>query len=136
MNNCYFCSTNAIFAVQMLFLQNKCYFCSTNAIFWCAEQKKIWARSTNFCRLMARVLLPYGTSFAAVQTLAASWRKFCHIMVQVLPPYFPVLINRAVQNPGSKFFFLGGVCVCVCVKVSPRTVCCCQKTLNKRPWRT
>jgi len=67
MNNCYFCSTNAIFAVQMLFLQYKCYFCSTNTIFfWCAEQKK-------FER--------------AVQTFAVLWLKFCHLMARVLPQY-------------------------------------------------
>jgi len=59
-----FCSTNAIFAVQMLF-------------FWCGE-KKIWVCSTNFCRLMAQVLLPYG----------------------------PVLINRAQYK--SLLHFLGG----------------------------
>jgi hypothetical protein len=47
-----------IFAVQMLF--------------FCVQNKKFWVRSTNFCRLMAQVLLhykllpPYGASFAAL----------------------------------------------------------------------
>jgi len=94
-----------------------CYFCSTNAFFCCAEQKKIEhgvqtfaALWREFCCLMARVLLqyklltPYGTSFAALWPSANK--------------------QSAVQNPGSKFF-LG----CVCVKVSPRTTCCCQKDL-------
>ncbi len=64
MNNCYFCSTNAIFEIQMLF-------------FWCAEQKKFEravqtfaAFWREFCRRMTRVLPPYK---------------------QVLPPYGPVL---------------------------------------------
>ncbi len=106
----------AIFAVQMGFLQSKCYF------FWCAEQKKFeravqtfatWWRE--FCCLMARVLpqykllLPYGASFAAL------WREFCRLS--------SVLINRAQYKILDPNFGGGGVCV----KVSPRTACCCQK---------
>ncbi len=47
-----------MFAVQMLFLQYKCYFCSTNAIFavqmlffWCAEQKKMLRAVQTFAAL-------------------------------------------------------------------------------------
>jgi len=50
---------------------NNCYFGRTNAIFLVCRTKKICERSTNFCRLMAQVLPPYGVSFAAIQTFAA-----------------------------------------------------------------
>jgi len=65
----------------LLFLQYKCYF------FWCAEQKKIEQ---------------------AVQTFAALWHEFCRsenfcrLMARVLPPYGPVLINRAQYNKIQK----------------------------------
>jgi len=69
------------FAVQMLFI-------------WYAEQKKFEC---------------------AVQNFAASWREFCRsknfcrLMAQVLPPYGPVLINRA-QYKSLLLFLGGGVC--------------------------
>jgi len=90
MNIRYFCSTNAIFAVQMLF-------------FWCAAQKK-------FGCAVQKLLPPYGTSFAAVQTFAALWRKFCHLMTRVLPALWPSTNRQsAVQNDGSNFFWGGRV---------------------------
>jgi len=79
MNNCYFCSANAIFTVQILFLQYKCYF------FGVHNKKNLSAQ----CKL--------------------------------LPPYGPVLINRAQCK--SLLHFLGGGGV----EVSLRTACCCQK---------
>jgi len=75
----------AIFAIEMLF------FCSTNAIFLVCRKKKIECAVQTFvaslppfgkfCRLMVRVLPPYGSS------LAALWRVFCSLMTPVLPPY-------------------------------------------------
>jgi hypothetical protein len=58
MNNCYFCSTNAILEVQMLF-------------FWCEKKIEcsvqtfaaLWHK---FCHFLAQVLPPYETSFAAL----------------------------------------------------------------------
>jgi hypothetical protein len=79
---------------------------------------------------MAQVLLPYGTSFAAVQTFVALWRKFCLLIARVLLPYGPVLINRAqykILDPRIFFWGCG-------VKVSPRTACCCQKHLISLCW--
>jgi len=78
-----------MFAVQMLFLQYKCYFCSTNAIFavqmlffWCAEQKNfeltvqtfaaLWLK---FCHLVTQVLPPYDSSFAALWPSTKKLRK-------------------------------------------------------------
>jgi len=70
MNNCYFCSKNAIFEVQMLF-------------FWCAEQKKFERAVQTFAALwdkfrcsLAQALPPYDMSFATL------WREFCHLMAQ------------------------------------------------------
>jgi hypothetical protein len=67
MNNCYF-------AVQMLF------FCSANDFFWWAEQIFWYAGKKNLsaqykllpqvCCLLAKVLPPCGTSFAAL------WQEF------------------------------------------------------------
>jgi len=58
----------AIFAIQMLFLQYKCYFFGV-------QNKTIL--STQY-----KLLTPYGTSFAAVQTFATLWCKFCRLMTQ------------------------------------------------------
>jgi len=69
--------------------------------FWCAEQKNFERAVQTFAAFMAQVLPPYGASFAA---LWPSTNK-----------------QSTVQNPGSNFFW-----GCVCVKVSPRTACCCQ----------
>jgi len=60
----------------------------------------------------------------AVQTFAALWRKFCRLMAQVLPPYGPVL--KKTERSTKSWIQILGV-GCVCVKVSPRTACCCQK---------
>jgi hypothetical protein len=49
---------------------------------------------------------------------------------QVLPPYGPVLINRA-KYISLLPFFRGWMWVWVCVKVSPRTACCCRKIKTK-----
>ncbi len=78
---------------------------------------------------MARVLLPYGTSFVAVQTFAALWRKFCRAPYgESFAALWPSTNKQnAVQNPGSKFFF-----GCVCLKVSPRTACCYQKARGQQ----
>jgi len=55
---------------------------------------------------MGKVLRPYGTSFAAVQTFAALWPS----------------TNKQSAVQKSVAVFRG-----VCVKVSLRTACCCQK---------
>jgi len=62
----------AIFAVQMLFLQY--------IFFWCAvqifgvQEKKFWARSTNFCRKYCLLM-----------------SEFCRLMALVVPPYVKFL---------------------------------------------
>ncbi len=71
--------------------------------FFGMQEKKIWVRSTNFCR-----------------KFAAFWRKFCHLVAQVLLPYGksfdmfwpPVLIIRAQFKSLLHLLGVGGVCVC------------------------
>jgi len=68
MNNRYFQSTNAIFEVQLLF------FCVCRTKKNLSGQYKLFPLYgisyvtfwREFCRLMTRVLPPYGTSFAAL----------------------------------------------------------------------
>jgi len=80
----------AIFAEQMLFFccTNEMFcVCSTN-FFKCAVQTfaaSLPPFGVRFCRLLAQVLLPYGTSFAPL------WRKICHLMLHILLPYIKFL---------------------------------------------
>jgi len=60
MNNCYICSTNAIFEVQMLLF----LVCRTKKIELSVQTfDTLWHK---FCHFLARVLRPYGMSFAAL----------------------------------------------------------------------
>jgi hypothetical protein len=73
---CYFCRTNAIFAVQMLFfgVQNKKKFeraVQTFAALW-----------REFCCLMARVLLQYKLLLPHGASFATLWCKFCRLISQ------------------------------------------------------
>jgi hypothetical protein len=58
--NCFFCSTNAIFEVKMKF-------------FWCALQI-FWYAGKNFFIAKYKLLPPYGASFATF------WLKFCSVL--------------------------------------------------------
>ncbi len=111
---CYFCSTNAIFAVQMLF------FCSTNDFLVC-QTNFLVCRKKNFER--------------TVQTFAAICHKFCRLMARVLPPYggsfavfwspLPSTNEQSAVQKSVAFSRGGGGCMCA--EVSLRTTCCCQK---------
>ncbi len=130
MNNCYFCCTNAIFEVQMLFLKYKCYFFDVQnknilsaqykllppygasfAAFWREFFKKIFARSTNFCREFP----------AFLPTFCHLINKFCHLMTNTN--------KQSTVQRSVAFFFCGGGGPGrgVWVEVSLRTACCCQK---------
>jgi len=94
-----------------------CYFCSTNDIFFGVQYTFFGMQEKKFERAVqtiGAILLPYGTSFAAL------WHKFCRLN-GVLPPYVKFL-NRSTK---VCCIFLG--CVCVCVKASLWIACCCQK---------
>jgi len=89
---CYFCSTNAFFALQMKIF----WVCSTN--FFCALGKNFvcWKKILS---AQYKLLPPYGASFAAL------WHRFCRLMACVLPPY---VIFEAQYK--SLLHFLGGGC--------------------------
>jgi len=119
MNNCYFCTTHAIFAVQMLFLQYKCYFFVVQMIFVVCQTNFLVCRKKNFER--------------AAQTFIC--HKFCRLMARVLPPcggsfavfWSPLPSTNEQSTVQKSVAFSRGGGGCMCVVVSLRTTCCCQK---------
>ncbi len=98
----------------MLFLQYKCYF------FGVQNKKNSSAQY--------KLLPPKGASFAALWHEFCRSTNFCRLMAQVLPPYGPVLINRAQYKIMDPNFFLEGG-----VKISSRMLLSKKMTeLRKR----
>jgi len=57
-----------------------------------------------------KLLLPYGASFAALWHKFCRSTNFCRLKALVLMPYGPVLKIERIAKSWIQIFFWGGVC--------------------------
>jgi len=67
---------------KLLICSKNAIFFSKNDTFFGVKENFFWARSTNFCCLMVRVLPPFVGSFAVF-----SRKKILSVQYKLLPPY-------------------------------------------------